>query len=749
MSRHERRIGRGAVPAALVLLVGLASMTAHAATYYVDVACANNGNGLSDTCATSSGGAGRFNDLRQCDTRMVAGDTCLIRPGNYHRAGFIPTGRRDLEVAYHPVNSGTASAPITYKAFDPANPPKICSAPGCSTTTCDFIHSAIGTMGQSYIVFDGLRIIGNMTLWGSPQTTTNVTVRNVEISGGWTWQNSCYGGVDGNWTGLRIEYARNLTVENVYIHDVNRAAPDRGNGMKLYDVDDSLFQYLTIYNTLYSGFELKASCTNNELRYSRLINVGQLTGESVVRGANQTPPNGGNRIHHNVMVCGTSDSESAAYYIPTAMITGTEQFHHNTVYNCGNGHKMNEGADTTTADIHDNIIQTASANSAWSTVVALYTPQCTGCDYSGLDYNAYRYPRWRWNTTADPSRNFTDLASWRSFWSGKGRSFESHSAVVDCQLTSPGTTLAADFHPQNSACKTMSSTGSFVGAHGTDSDCLGYGCSGSTPPPSSNNPPNGTIDAPATDVTIQVGGSVTFAGSASDPENNTPFTYRWNFGAGSGIADSTVEDPGARTFNTTGVYTVTFTVTDSTGNVDPTPATRRVTVQSGPVSNPIAKSAWHVTYVDSQETSAENGAGTNAIDSATGTIWHTQWQAAQPPCPHEIRVDLGTSYDVDGFRYLPRQDGGTNGRIGQYEFYVSADGTNWGTVVASGTFADDATEKSVSFTKRTGRYVRLRALSATNGGPYTAMAELNVTGAASTGNSAPANVTNERRTDVR
>ncbi|MGQ0594259.1 MAG: PKD domain-containing protein, partial [Gammaproteobacteria bacterium] len=59
-------------------------------------------------------------------------------------------------------------------------------------------------------------------------------------------------------------------------------------------------------------------------------------------------------------------------------------------------------------------------------------------------------------------------------------------------------------------------------------------------------------------------------------------------------------------------------------------------------------------------------------------------------------VDMGTSRPVGGFRYLPRQ-GSSNGRIGGYRFYVSTNGVNWGTPVAQGTFANTATEKTVTF----------------------------------------------------
>lgn len=489
MARCERLVRRAA-PAAALAVLALAP-AARATTYYVDSSCAYNGNGLADSCATGSGGAGRFNDLHACDTTLVAGDTCSIRPGDYYRNIAPEGGRRDLKTAFHPVNSGTASAPITYKAYDAANPPRICSAPNCSTVECDFTNSAIGVDGGSagtrYIVFDGLRIIGNMTLWGDDSRAQYITVKNVEISGGWTYSNQACGGSDwdGNWSGLRIERADHVTVRNVYIHDVMRPALDRGNGVKLYDTDDSLFESMTIYNTMYSGIEIKDSCTNNEFRYNRLINVAQTPGEGAFRGANQNPPNGGNDIHHNVIVCGSDDAEAAGYYIPTTMSAAPEMFHHNTVYRCANGHKMGENATNTMANVRDNIFQITGPATSWSTVIGYYTPSCSGCGYTALDYNAYTVPRWRVNTSADGGRNFTDLASWRSFWSGKGNGFEAHSQVLDCQLASPGRTLSSDFHVRNAACKTLSSTGGPIGAYENDGACIGYGCS-SAPPPNTN-----------------------------------------------------------------------------------------------------------------------------------------------------------------------------------------------------------------------------------------------------------------------
>ncbi|MFN7954475.1 MAG: PKD domain-containing protein [bacterium] len=97
-------------------------------------------------------------------------------------------------------------------------------------------------------------------------------------------------------------------------------------------------------------------------------------------------------------------------------------------------------------------------------------------------------------------------------------------------------------------------------------------------------PPDGTIEEPSSDLGIVQGESVTFAASCSDPDETGSLTHRWTFGAGSGIPDSTVEDPGAITFANPGVFTVTYTCTDGSGAADPFPATRTITVDAAPDS---------------------------------------------------------------------------------------------------------------------------------------------------------------------
>jgi len=144
----------------------------------------------------------------------------------------------------------------------------------------------------------------------------------------------------------------------------------------------------------------------------------------------------------------------------------------------------------------------------------------------------------------------------------------------------------------------------------------------------------------------------------------------------------------------------------------------------------LPQAGWTLLYASSEETSGEDGRATNAFDNSTSTIWHTKYSGTTAAYPHEIQIDLGATYALDGFRYLPRQDKDANGTIAQYQFYASTDRTSWGTAVASGTFGADRGEKRVMFTRKTARYIRLVALSEVTGMAFASVAELDLIGAA-------------------
>jgi fibronectin type 3 domain-containing protein len=84
-------------------------------------------------------------------------------------------------------------------------------------------------------------------------------------------------------------------------------------------------------------------------------------------------------------------------------------------------------------------------------------------------------------------------------------------------------------------------------------------------------PPDSTITMPAADTTISAGGTVFFSTST------TAAQYSWIFPGGSPV-NSTAQTPGSVTFSTPGTYVTSLTVIDSSGNSDPSPPTRTITV---------------------------------------------------------------------------------------------------------------------------------------------------------------------------
>jgi hypothetical protein len=193
--------------------------------------------------------------------------------------------------------------------------------------------------------------------------------------------------------------------------------------------------------------------------------------------------------------------------------------------------------------------------------------------------------------------------------------------------------------------------------------------------------------------------------------------YRLRAGSPASAAGQVMASPGSRDYFGGPV----------TAGCRPDRGAHQLSTTCAPGAGVIARTNWSLRYVDSQETAAENGSAANAFDGNLSTIWHTRYTGGSAAMPHEIQINLGASYAVSGLRYLPRQDGGTgaaNGRIGQYEIYVSADGTNWGAAVATGTFANNASQKEVRFTAKSGQYLRLRALSEVAGNPWTSAAEI-------------------------
>jgi len=119
---------------------------------------------------------------------------------------------------------------------------------------------------------------------------------------------------------------------------------------------------------------------------------------------------------------------------------------------------------------------------------------------------------------------------------------------------------------------------------------------------------------------------------------------------------------------------------------------------------PLPTRGWTAT-ADSSPTLAAK-----VLDGNAGTVWRT----GPTKLPHAITIDTHNRIAFSGLTYLPAGDS-ASGRIGRYEITTSENGTTWSKPIATGTWADDKTLKTVTVGTRVTRFVRLRALTEAGG----------------------------------
>ncbi|NGN63790.1 family 20 glycosylhydrolase [Streptomyces sp. A7024] len=149
-----------------------------------------------------------------------------------------------------------------------------------------------------------------------------------------------------------------------------------------------------------------------------------------------------------------------------------------------------------------------------------------------------------------------------------------------------------------------------------------------------------------------------------------------------------------------------------------------VDVHAATGANPgmLSQDGWGASAT-SEESAAEPGQAARALDNAPYTHWHSAYGAK---LPQQLSVDLGAGQRIAGVRYMPRQDGGINGRVKDYEILVSDDGKQW-RKVAAGAFPEERTEHQVPFAATAARHVALRVLSEHgSSGTFASVAELDV-----------------------
>jgi hypothetical protein len=149
-----------------------------------------------------------------------------------------------------------------------------------------------------------------------------------------------------------------------------------------------------------------------------------------------------------------------------------------------------------------------------------------------------------------------------------------------------------------------------LNAHGTPSIASFVQLSAAPP----NQAPTATISAPASNVTINPGQSVSFAGTGSDPDG-TISGYAWTF-LGGNPGSSAQAAAGDVAYSTPGAYDTSFRVTDNLGLTSAS-ATRTVTVADFAISATPATQAVQPGGSTSYTATVASGSG------FTGTVGFT------------------------------------------------------------------------------------------------------------------------------
>jgi galactose oxidase len=189
------------------------------------------------------------------------------------------------------------------------------------------------------------------------------------------------------------------------------------------------------------------------------------------------------------------------------------------------------------------------------------------------------------------------------------------------------------------------------------------------------------------------------------------------------------QTPKTAEFGGTVARYVRVTALTEAGNRGPWTSAAEIGLLSDPPTGPpLPRTGWTAS-ADSEE---PGQGASNILDGDGLTMWQTSYSGSTvPPYPHQITIDMHAVHVVTGLAYLPRQDGNLNGTIGQYSVSVSLDGVHWGSPVASGTWADDATQKYAVVAPQAARFVQLTALTEAGWrGPWTSAAEINILGRA-------------------
>ena len=131
----------------------------------------------------------------------------------------------------------------------------------------------------------------------------------------------------------------------------------------------------------------------------------------------------------------------------------------------------------------------------------------------------------------------------------------------------------------------------------------------------------------------------------------------------------------------------------------------------------ISKKDWKIVGINDEKSSA-------ILDGNPSSVWHQR----DKKMPIDLVVDLGKNYKVSGFKYLPDQNKWSSGIITNYQFYVSADNTEW-KLIDEGEFSNiknNPVWQIKNFSPVNARFIKLKAIKNTSNDDVAGYAEIDV-----------------------
>ncbi len=322
----------------------------HAATYYVDISHPQASDSNPGTEVLPWKTLYRAADPQ--GTEIVAGDTVLVKDGNYDASGGTWT-----TPAIRPANAGEPGNPITFKVY-----------PGHQailTTGAD--QSAIGS-NRDYVVIDGFTIAQaqekGITVFGTGAhrikgvVIQNNTIHNVKGPGG------------NNTEAIRIEHATGVIARKNLIFDVHNTNDNQNaTGFKFFHTDNLLIENNEISDVIQGIFD-KDDGNSNVFRFNYIHDCR--------RGISTWSNNGNTIINaqiHNNIVTRCNVNGIAVMGSLTGSPNKNARVFNNTLTDSGEGIRIE--TDVENVQVWNNIIYSAGSGNLVDS-----NPSISFCDFN-------------------------------------------------------------------------------------------------------------------------------------------------------------------------------------------------------------------------------------------------------------------------------------------------------------------------------------------------------------------------------